>query len=427
MPANPWEIEEAEEEGVKFHYLAAPVSVKADGKKAVALVCTKMRLGEPDKSGRRRPEPIPGSEFEIPADSIIPAIGQASDIDFLKGIVEPNKNGTIKADPITLQTSAAGVFAGGDVVRGPASIVEAVGHGHAAAISIDRYLSGADLKEGRGQEKEAAPEPDVSKVEKRRRPHEKRLDAGKRKTNFDEVVLPLTKEEAIAEAERCLSCATCCECRQCEKTCEAKAISHDGPHDELVDLNVGAVLLAAGYKLYDAKVKPELGYGRYANVLTALQFERILAPTGPFSGHICRPIDGKMPHKVAFIQCVGSRDVSREANLNYCSAVCCMYATKQAILIKEEHPETDVAIFYIDMRTFGKGYEGFYDRAKKMGIRYIRFKPSYVEEIPGNRDLRIRYINEGGETVERGVQPGHPVLRHGTRRGEQGTRREVRF
>ena len=136
-----------------------------------------------------------------------------------------------------------------------------------------------------------------------------------------------------------------------------------------------------------------------ANVLTALQFERVLAPTGPFSGHICRPIDGKMPHKVAFIQCVGSRDVSREANLNYCSAVCCMYATKQAILLKEEHPETDVAIFYIDMRTFGKGYEGFYDRAKKMGIRYIRFKPSYLEEIPGNRDLRIRYINESGETV----------------------------
>ena len=88
MPANPWEFEEAEEEGVKFRYLAAPVSVKADGKKAVALVCNEMRLGEPDKSGRRRPEPIPGSEFEIPADSIIPAIGQAIDIDFLKGIAE---------------------------------------------------------------------------------------------------------------------------------------------------------------------------------------------------------------------------------------------------------------------------------------------------------------------------------------------------
>jgi heterodisulfide reductase subunit A-like polyferredoxin len=399
MPANPWEVEEAEEEGVKFHYLAAPVSVRADGKKAVALVCNKMRLGEPDKSGRRRPEPIPGSEFEIPADSIIPAIGQASDIDFLKGIVESNKNGTIKADPLTLETSAAGVFAGGDVVKGPASIVEAVGQGHAAAISVDRYLSKVDLKEGRGQKPDVAPEPDTKGAIIRRRVAQKRLSPDERKTNFTEVVLPLTKEEAIAEAERCLSCAICCECRQCEKTCEAKAISHDGPHEEMVDLKVGAVLLAAGYKLYDAKVKPELGYGRFANVLTALQFERVLAPTGPFSGHICRPSDGKMPHKVAFIQCVGSRDVSKEANLNYCSAVCCMYATKQAILLKEEHPETDVAIFFIDMRTFGKGYEGFYDRAKKMGIRYIRFKPSYVEEIPGNRDLRIRYITESGETV----------------------------
>jgi heterodisulfide reductase subunit A-like polyferredoxin len=399
MPASPWEIEEAEEEGINFHYLAAPVSVKGDGKKAVALVCTRMRLGEPDASGRRRPEPVPGSEFEIPVESIIPAIGQASDLGFLKGEVELNKNGTIKADSLTLQTSADGVFAGGDVVRGPASIVEAVGHGHEATISIDRYLSNLDLKEGRGKRPEVPPEPDTKGAVVRGRVTQKRLSPEERKANFSEVVLPLTKEEAIAEAERCLACAVCCECRQCEKTCEAKAICHDGPHEELVDLNVGAVLLAAGYKLYDAKAKPELGYGRYPNVLTALQFERILAPTGPFSGHICRPFDGRMPHKVAFIQCVGSRDVSREANLNYCSAVCCMYATKQAILLKEEHPETDVAIFYIDMRTFGKGYEGFYDRAKKMGIRYIRFKPSYVEEIPGDLDLRIRYINDSGETI----------------------------
>jgi heterodisulfide reductase subunit A-like polyferredoxin len=399
MPANPWEIEEAEEEGVKFHYLAAPVSVKADGKKAVALVCTKMRLGEPDKSGRRRPEPIPDSEFEIPATSIIPAIGQASDLGFLDGAVESNKNGTIKADPVTLETSAAGVFAGGDVVKGPASIVEAVGNGHAAAVSIDRYLSKKDLKEGRGQKPEVSPEPDIKGAVVRSRAVQKRLSPEERKTNFTEVVLALTKEEAIAEAERCLSCATCCECRQCELTCEAKAINHDGTHEELIDLNVGAVLLAAGYKLYDAKGKPELGWGRYANVLTALQFERVLAPTGPFSGHICRPLDGKMPHKVAFIQCVGSRDVSKEANLNYCSAVCCMYATKQAILLKEEHPATEVTIFFIDMRTFGKGYEGFYDRAKKMGIRYVRFKPSYVEEIPGSRNLRLRYISESGQTI----------------------------
>ncbi len=399
MPANPWEFEEAEEEGVKFRYLAAPVSVKASGGKAVALVCNEMRLGEPDKSGRRRPEPIPGSEFGIPADIIIPAIGQASDVEFLRGGLESNKNGTIKADPVTLETSAAGVFAGGDVVKGPASIVEAVGQGHAAAISIDRFLSRKDLKVGRSQKAETAPEPDTSGAVIRKRASQKRLAPEERKRSFSEVVLGLSKAEAIAEAERCLSCAVCCECRQCEKTCEAKAISHDGPHEQLLDLNVGAVLLAAGYKLYDARAKPELGYGRYANVLTALQFERVLAPTGPYSGHICRPVDGKMPHKVAFIQCVGSRDVSRQANLNYCSAVCCMYATKQAILLKEEHPETDVAIFFIDMRTFGKGYEGFYDRAKKMGIRYIRFKPSYVEEVPGNQDLRVRYINEGGQTV----------------------------
>lgn len=399
MPANPWEIEEAEEEGVKFHFLAAPVKVKANGNKAVALVCQEMRLGEPDASGRRRPEPVPGSETEIPADTIIPAIGQASDLGFLNGSLELNKNGTIKADSLTLQTSVPGVFAGGDIVRGPASIVEAVGHGHEAAISIDRYLNERDLREGRGEEKKLAPEPDVEGVKKLRRPHEKRKDPETRKTSFEEVVLPLSKEEALAEADRCLSCAVCCECRQCEKTCEAKAINHDGPHEEIVDLNVGAILLASGYELYDAKAKPEMGFSKFTNVLTALQFERDLAPTGPFSGHVCRPMDHKMPKTVAFIQCVGSRDTARGANLNYCSAVCCMFATKQAILIKEEYPETEVTIFFIDMRTFGKGYEGFYDRAKKMGIRYIRFKPSYVEEVPDTKDIRIRYINEAGETL----------------------------
>ncbi|MDM8000889.1 MAG: FAD-dependent oxidoreductase, partial [Dehalococcoidia bacterium] len=399
MPANPWEIEEAEEEGIKFQYLAAPVRIKGEGQKAVALVCVRMQLGEPDNSGRRRPEPIPGSEFEIQADTIIPAIGQTFDLGFLKGGLEINRNGTVKVDPLTLQTSIPSVFAGGDVVKGPASIVEAVGHGHEAAISIDRFLRGANLREGRGIRPPVSPEPDIRSAVIRNRVAQKRLSPEERKTNFSEVVLPLAQEDALQEAERCLSCATCCECRQCELTCEAKAISHSGPHEELVDLKVGAVLLAAGYKLYDANAKPELGWGRYPNVLTALQFERILAPTGPFSGHICRPIDGKMPHRVAFIQCVGSRDVSRNVNLNYCSAVCCMYATKQAILLKEEHPATEVTIFFIDMRTFGKGYEGFYDRAKRMGIRYVRFKPSYVEEIPGSRNLRIRYISESGETV----------------------------
>ena len=393
MPANEWEIEEAEEEGVQFHYLAAPVSVKANGNKAVALVCTRMRLGDPDQSGRRRPEPIPGSEMEIPADTIIPAIGQASNLDFLQDVVEANKNGTIKTDPVTLQTSAAGVFAGGDVVRGPASIVEAVGHGHEAAISIERYICGMDLKDGRDQKKDIAPEPEVTGVEKKWRPSEKRLDAEKRRANFEEVVLPMTKEEAIAEAERCLSCAGCCECKQCEVACVAGAPIHSEPAYEMIDLNVGSIILSPGYQLYDAKEKPELGYGRYPNVISGLQFDRIQAPTGPYAGKILRPSDEKHPKRIAFIQCVGSREVER----NYCSAVCCMYATKQAVLTKDEHPEMDITIFFIDMRAVGKGYEAFYERAKNAGIRYIRFKPSYVEEVPETKDLRIRYVDENGQ------------------------------
>ncbi len=132
-------------------------------------------------------------------------------------------------------------------------------------------------------------------------------------------------------------------CRACEKFCEANAILLD-QQDEVLELNVGAVVLAPGYDLFDAAEKPQLGYGRYPDVLTSLQFERMLSASGPFAGNVMRPSNKELPHKVAFIQCVGSRETSAD----FCSAVCCMYATKEALILKEHHPEMDVAIFYID-------------------------------------------------------------------------------
>jgi len=183
-------------------------------------------------------------------------------------------------------------------------------------------------------------------------------------------------------------------CRACEKFCEAGAIDLD-QKDEVVELEVGAIILAPGYELFNPQLKPQLGYGRFANVLTSLEFERILSASGPFAGEPVRPSDKKVPKRIAFIQCVGSREVEA----NYCSAVCCMYATKEAIIVKEHHPETEVTIFFIDVRAFGKGFEAYYERAKKLGVRYIRCLPSAVKEVPGAKELTIQYQNEAGEIV----------------------------
>jgi len=183
-------------------------------------------------------------------------------------------------------------------------------------------------------------------------------------------------------------------CEICKEFCEADAIDFD-QKEENIDLNVGAVILSPGYKLFDANLKKEFGYDRYPNVITSLEFERILSASGPFGGELLRPSDSTTPQKIAFIQCVGSRDVET----NYCSAVCCMYATKQAIIIKEHHPEADISIFFTDLRAYGKGFEAYYEQAKKMGIKYIRCQPSSIKEIPGTKDLNIQYQKEDGEIV----------------------------
>jgi len=183
-------------------------------------------------------------------------------------------------------------------------------------------------------------------------------------------------------------------CEICKEFCEADAIDYE-QKEERIDLNVGAIILSPGYEVFDANVKGEFGYNRYPNVITSLEFERILSASGPFGGEILRPSDGKLPQKIAFIQCVGSREVEA----NYCSSVCCMYATKEAIIVKEHHPETDITIFFTDLRAFGKGFEAYYEQAKKLGIRYIRCQPSSIKEAPGSKDLNIQYQNEDGEIV----------------------------
>ncbi|MHC4146935.1 MAG: 2Fe-2S iron-sulfur cluster-binding protein, partial [Planctomycetota bacterium] len=178
-------------------------------------------------------------------------------------------------------------------------------------------------------------------------------------------------------------------CKSCESFCEAGAIDYE-QEDQIEQVDVGAVVLAPGYEHFDADLKKELGYARYANVVSSMQFERILSASGPHLGEILRPSDLKHPGKIAWIQCVGSREV----DCNYCSSVCCMYATKEAIMAKEHEPDLECTIFFIDMRAFGKGFDAYYERAKELGVRYVRCSPSSVKEVPGTKDLKITYLKD---------------------------------
>jgi heterodisulfide reductase subunit A len=200
------------------------------------------------------------------------------------------------------------------------------------------------------------------------------------------------------------------DCGICQEVCEAKAIDFE-QKEETLELQVGAIVLSPGYEAYDARAKKELGYGRFENVITALEFERILSPSGPYSGHVLRPSDKQEPKRIAFIQCVGSRDCERD----YCSSVCCMYATKEAIIAKE-HLGADLQcdIFFMDLRAFGKGFEQYYLRAKDLGVRYIRCRVPIVEENPATRTLTIKYLAENDKKVQQeydlvvlsvGIQP----------------------
>jgi heterodisulfide reductase subunit A2 len=395
MPADRREIEDAEREGIKLMFLTAPKSFRpgTDGRVA-ALECQKMKLGKRDSSGRPAPEPIPGSEFVIPCDAVIVTIGQLPDAKALgeRLGLETTKWGTLKADPLTLETGLPGVFAGGDCVTGPDVVINAKLAGKKAAKSIDRWLNHQDLRVGRELEGPYHTEyvVDTTGVLMQRQIHMQALDPATRGKTFAEVHVGYTPEEAIAEARRCLACAICCDCHLCETACQAHAINY-GQAEEKIKLNVGAVVLAPGYEVFDARLKKDLGYGRYPNVITSLEFERILSASGPYSGHVLRPFDRKEPKRIAFLQCVGSRDAEHD----YCSSVCCMYATKEAIIAKEHLGEgLQCDVFFMDLRAFSKGFEQYYRRAQELGVRYIRSRVPSIEEVRGTRNLVVRYLGE---------------------------------
>lgn len=178
----------------------------------------------------------------------------------------------------------------------------------------------------------------------------------------------------------------CIKCYKCVEVCGLEAIDFAQEPKE-VEIEVGTIIVATGFNSFDPSVIEEYGYGAYENVVTGIELERIISPSGPSGGKIIRPSDGKTPKRIAFIQCVGSRD---EKTNPYCSRVCCMYATKQALLVKEKIPDANILIFYIDLRAFGKAYEEFYKRAQMEGVRYIRGKVAEIVEDSKSNNLILR-------------------------------------
>ena len=190
---------------------------------------------------------------------------------------------------------------------------------------------------------------------------------------------------------------TCIGCGKCETKCLAQAIKFDDKERETT-INVGSIILSLGSKGFNPSGLEYFGYGEYTNVVTSQEFERILSASGPYSGHLMRPFDRREPEKIAWFQCIGSRDVSEGANA-YCSSVCCMYAIKEAVIAKEHaHEDLDCAIFYMDIRTPGKDFEKYYKDAKdKHDVRFIKSRVHTVEPVPGTGDLEVRYVTESGE------------------------------
>jgi heterodisulfide reductase subunit A len=385
MPASPWEIEDAEEEGARFHFLANPIRILGEDVRVVGVECVRMALGEPDESGRRRPIPIEGSEFVLDVDMVIPAIGQMPDLGFMDKGDTVSRNlqvtrwGTLAADPDTLATEVPGVFAGGDAVSGPATAIEAIAAGKRAATSIHHYLKGEELA-GLMECLPVVPfeEVDLRRAQKQARAAMPNLPHKARNAGFAEVELGFSQEQAMAEALRCLNCAVCSECRQCVIACQPQAIDHD-MRDKVVDLDVGAVVVATGFDPFDAARKPEFGYGRYPNVISGLEFERLASASGPTRGNI--QLNGKVPKEIVFVHCVGSRDkagATTGSGTEYCSRICCMYTAKQAHLIHDKIPGARITVFYMDVRAFGKGFEEFYDRVRAEGVIYRRGNPSEV-------------------------------------------------
>ena len=407
MPSHEWEVQAALDEGILIHNKRTFDEILSDPQGQITGVrCSWVESFSFDQTGRLHIEKAPNSQHVIACDSVIFSVGQRAGLAFL-----PEDTGvgltaqqTVAIDSNTFAAARPGVFAAGDSVSGTAFVIEAVESGHRAASSIIRYLQGESLQparkpelpvvrldEGEIREKLARGE-----IHPKRRVAVKELPAELRVASFAEIEFGYDDDSAQEEAARCLACGVCSECMSCVFACQRDAIDHNGTAWEET-VQVGAVILAPGYQTYQAELSEEFGLGRYPNVVTALQYERLLSASGPTLGHVRRPSDRQTPRRIAFLQCIGSRD----QNHDYCSAVCCMYAAKESTITKEHHPEIDIHVFMMDMRAFSKGYWNYFKRSQDhYGVRYHRARISMLRQDPETQNLLLAYQDDDGERRE---------------------------
>jgi heterodisulfide reductase subunit A-like polyferredoxin len=407
MPAHVWEIRAAEEEGVVIYPSRSfeRVSGDEDGR-ANGVECMQVSNFSFDEGGRLHVEKVPDSNHMLPCDTVIFSVGQRAGLAFIPddagvGLTERK---TIAINPNTFAATRPGVFAAGDSVSGTAFVIEAVNSGHKSARSIIRYLLDEPLEPPQAprlpvvrlSQQEITSRIARGEIQRAPRVPMPELPVEHRIDNFAEIEGGYDDESAQAEAARCLACGICSECMSCTFACGVSAIDHEMVAHEHT-YRVGAVILAPGYQTYQAELSEEFGYGRFPNVVTSLQFERLLSASGPTMGHVHRPSDQTPPERVAFLQCIGSRDQSHD----YCSAVCCMYATKEAVIAKEHQPDLDVHVFMMDMRAFSKGYWSYFERARdRYGVEYHRCRISAIREDPDSQDLILHYLDQDGKLVE---------------------------
>ena len=393
MPAYKDEIQATLEEGIVIRNGWGPKQILGNG--SVTGIELKRCVSVFDTNRKFKPSYDENTTTTIDADQVIVAIGQMLDSDLTKHIGIDIERGCFKVNPATLETPMEGIFAGGDNATGPASVIEAVAAGKRAAESISRYLNNEDMLPNRFEHSlKPFPEellPSAKKVEKKSRASADELAVDKRINNFNEIEFPFSEEDALEETERCLNCAQCSECMECVSACEKKAVDHS-MNDRNVELEVGAVILTPGFDEFDAEKKGEYGFNRYPNVLTSVQFERMLSAAGPYQGHVVRRDNGKDAKRIAWIQCVGSRE-SKPGN-EYCSSICCMATTKQVMIASEHFSGLQGTIFNMDIRAHGKDFDQYYERARAMkNVEYVKSMPSRIIQMPGSNDLRIVYVD----------------------------------
>jgi len=394
LPAYSWEVDEALTEGITLHdswgarqFVAAAGPA---GESRVAGVELRRCTAVFDSDGRFSPQYDEAATKTLPCETVIVAAGMGADTASFTPLLELNRNRTIHADPGTLQTQVPYIFAAGDTVTGPSMITAAVGQGRRAAFMIDRWLREQDLDVAEFEtmlpmiaQSEVLARQDAYDRREAVTPH---LIADLEPAGFAELEPPMSPEEARYSAARCLDCGVCSECHECVNVCPADAIHLDMQPTDL-DVEVSAVVVATGFSLFPADLKPQYGYGKFANVITGMQMDRLLAPTRPYNT-VLRPGDGKVPERIGYVMCTGSRDQTVGNPL--CSKVCCMYSIKQNQLIMGALPLADVTVHYIDIRAVGKGYDEFYEQARGMGANYVRGRVARIEE-KADGDLIVHY------------------------------------